>query len=159
MTDKLDIYRFCLENPNTTNDKLFEIFNIEDVEERQQVITHKVSCLQMLSLLDNTKSVQSEKPFTKRNLESNDNILFFLNSNKEALVSLVKWWESQNRKGNKKVIHNIPELKGESKRHTLHMNINLLEEAKKEAEKQGVSLSKFVNCAINELLNRLSEEG
>ena len=49
-------------------------------------------------------------------------------------------------------------INGKSSRKTFHVNVGLLERAKKIAAERGISLSQFVNCSISELLNRLREE-
>jgi len=154
MADKIELYRYCLGNPKTTNDQLYEIFHIEDDEEKEHVKHWKGDILQVLSIIDNPNKVkQPERSVIKEDLKPGDEIMPFLNSKKGALVNMINWWESQNREGNKKLLpdHKI-DITGECKRHTLHLNIDLLKRAKEQAVKQKISLSRLVNLILNKFL-------
>lgn len=150
MVDKIEIYRHCLEKPATTNDQLYEIFHIEDDEEKEDVKHWKGDILQVLSIMDRPQDGQFEKPIIKEDLKPGDGILSFLNDERETIIDLLKWWKSRG-KGRPKLLLET-DITGESKRHTLHLNIDLLKRAKEQAVKQKISLSRLVNLVLNEFL-------
>ncbi len=141
---KLKIYRQCLENPGTTNAQLFEKFGVTDDTEKQQFVKWKQDCLHCLAVLGEIKK-DNKSQWNQISEKESDDLLNILYEKRETLLKLIKEFEG---KDGTKLFPKI-ELTGESKRCTLHLNIDLMRRLKTESDKQKISVSKLVNRLIH----------
>ncbi|MCK4448909.1 MAG: hypothetical protein KAW56_17730 [Candidatus Marinimicrobia bacterium] len=154
-TDKIDeglkICRYINAHKEISESRVFEMFQIKKDSDREQVRNWREI---ILGSEEPTEPAKDEIP--EREPEEKGEL-----KNKGNIGNNIKHEKQGNNKGTPITTEaKIPlkRIEGELSRKTLHLSIALIKRSRDIAAERGISLSQFVNCAINELLNRLREE-